>query len=194
MTAGLVLASASPRRLDLLQQIGIIPARVQPADIDETPRPRERPRTLAERLARTKGEVVAADNPGDYVLSADTVVALGHRVLGKPADANEARIFLEMLSGRRHRVIGGFCVIAPGGKTIVKSVVTQVRFKRLDNAEIAAYVVSGEWEGKAGGYAIQGLAAAFIPWIGGSYANVVGLPVSEVVGALRGLGYAGAAP
>lgn len=194
MTVRLVLASASPRRLDLLQQIGIVPDLVEPADIDETPLDRERPRKLAERLARLKGEAVAAAYPDDFILAADTVVALGHRVLEKPADEREARRFLGKLSGRRHRVIGGFCVIAPNGKTIVKSVVTHVRFKRLDDHEIDAYITSREWEGKAGGYAIQGAAAAFIPWIGGAYANVVGLPVSEVVGALKGLGYPGAAP
>lgn len=194
MTARLVLASASPRRLDLLKQIGIVPDLVEPADIDETPLPRERPRKLAERLARAKGEAVAAAYPDDFILAADTVVALGHRVLEKPMDEKEARKFLKMLSGRRHRVIGGFCVIAPKGKAVVKSIVTNVRFKRLGDDEIDAYIASREWEGKAGGYAIQGAAAAFIPWISGSYANVVGLPVSEVVGALKGLGYPGAAP
>lgn len=189
MTARLILASASPRRLELLAQIGIAPDLVEPADIDETPLSRERPRKLAERLARTKGETVAAGYPEDFVLAADTVVALGHRVLEKPADATEARRFLAQLSGRRHRVIGGFAVIAPGGKSIVRSVVTQVRFRRLSGADIDAYIATGEWDGKAGGYAIQGAAAAFIPWISGSYANVVGLPLTEVVGALRGLGY-----
>ena len=133
--------------------------------------------------------MIASKYPNDFVLAADTVVALGHRVLEKPADAAEARRFLEMLSGRRHRVIGGFAVFAPGGRCVVRSVVTQVRFRRLNGHEIGGYVASGEWDGKAGGYAIQGAAAAFIPWINGSYANVVGLPVSEVAGALRGLGY-----
>ncbi len=189
MTVRFVLASASPRRLELLKQIGIEPDLAAPADIDETPLKRERPRKLAERLARAKGDVIASKYPNDFVLAADTVVALGHRVLEKPADAAEARRFLEMLSGRRHRVIGGFAVFAPGGRCVVRSVVTQVRFRRLNGHEIDGYVASGEWDGKAGGYAIQGAAAAFIPWINGSYANVVGLPVSEVAGALRGLGY-----
>jgi septum formation protein len=189
MTARLILASASPRRLELLAQIGIAPDLVAPADIDETPLPRERPRSLAERLAGAKADAIGATYPGDFILAADTVVALGHRVLEKPADAAHARAFLAQLSGRRHRVIGGFCVIAPDGKRIAKSVVTQVRFKRLSSADIAAYIESGEWEGKAGGYAIQGRAAAFIPWINGSYSNVVGLALSEVAGALRGLGY-----
>ena len=191
-SARLVLASASPRRLDLLRQIGIEPDAVVPADIDETPHTRERPRHLAERLAGSKADVIAAQYPDAFVLAADTVVALGHRVLEKPADAAEVRRFLERLSGRRHRVIGGFAVVAPGaGKRIVKSVVTQVRFRRLSAADIAAYIDSAEWEGKAGGYAIQGRAAAFVPWISGSYANVVGLPLSEVAGVLRGLGYDG---
>lgn len=189
MSARLILASASPRRLELLAQIGIIPDLVEPADIDETPKARERPRQLAERLASSKAETVAARYPGDFVLAADTVVALGHRVLEKPADADEAKKFLQRLSGRRHRVIGGFAVIAPGGKTVVKSVVTQVRFRRLTDHDISAYIATGEWQGKAGGYAIQGAAAAFIPWINGSYTNVVGLAVSEVAGLLSGLGY-----
>jgi len=191
MTARLILASASPRRLELLAQVGIEPDLVVPADIDETPHPRERPRNLAERLAVGKAEAVAASYPDDIVLAADTVVALGLRMLEKPADAAEARKFLEMLSGRRHRVIGGVAVVAHGGKPAVKSITTQVRFRRLTGDEIAAYLDTGEWEGKAGGYAIQGAAAAFIPWINGSYTNVVGLPVSETLGMLRGLGYAG---
>ncbi|MEQ8322092.1 MAG: nucleoside triphosphate pyrophosphatase [Rhodospirillales bacterium] len=193
MSARLILASASPRRLELLAQIGITPDLVEPADIDETPLARERPRQLAERLASSKAETVAARHPGDFVLAADTVVALGHRVLEKPADADEAKKFLQRLSGRRHRVIGGFAVIAPDGKAVVKSVVTQVRFRRLSDHDIAAYIATGEWQGKAGGYAIQGAAAAFIPWINGSYTNVVGLAVSEVSGLLSGLGY-GRAP
>ena len=191
MSAGLILASASPRRVDLLAQIGIKPAHIVPADIDETPEPRERPRILAERLALAKASVVAEAHPDAYVLAADTVVALGHRVLGKPEDAEQAKHFLSRLSGRRHRVIGGFCVIAPAGRTIVRSVMTQVVFRRLTNDEISTYIESGEWQGKAGGYAIQGQAAAFVPRINGSYSNVVGLPLSEVAGVLKGLGYDG---
>ncbi|WNK01063.1 Maf family protein [Thalassospiraceae bacterium LMO-JJ14] len=194
MSARLILASASPRRLELLAQIGITPDLVAPADIDEAPLPRERPRQLAERLAAAKAAVIAAQHPDDFVLAADTVVALGHRVLEKPADADEAGRFLERLSGRRHRVIGGFAVVAPGGKSVIRSVVTQVRFRRLDKDDIRAYVATGEWDGKAGGYAIQGRAAAFIPWINGSYSNVVGLPLSEVSGVLAGLGYGRRAP
>lgn len=191
MSARLVLASASPRRLALLAQIGIVPDLVVPADIDETPLLRESPRKLAERLAEAKARVVAEAHPDAFVLAADTVVALGARVLGKPDDAVQTKQFLSRLSGRRHRVIGGFCVIAPSGKCVVRTVLTQVVFRRLTTDEITAYIDQCEWQGKAGGYAIQGLAAAFVPRINGSYSNVVGLPLSEVAGVLKGLGYDG---
>lgn len=194
MSGRLVLASASPRRLELLAQVGIMPDAVVPADIDETPELRERPRALAARLTRTKAMAVAGlpEHKNDFILAADTVVALGHRVLEKPADANEARKFLERLSGRRHRVIGGVCVVAPEGKVSERVIVTQVRFRRLTPADIDAYIDSGEWQGKAGGYAIQGRAGGFVPWINGSYSNVVGLALSETVGLLQGLGWEGA--
>ena len=194
MSGRLVLASASPRRLELLAQVGIMPDAVVPADIDETPELRERPRALAARLARTKAMAVAGlpEHKNDFILAADTVVALGHRVLEKPADANEARKFLERLSGRRQRVIGGVCVVAPEGKVSERVIVTQVRFRRLTPADIDAYIDSGEWQGKAGGYAIQGRAGGFVPWINGSYSNVVGLALSETVGLLQGLGWEGA--
>ena len=162
-----------------------------PADVDEAPLPRERPRVLAERLAKAKAEAVAAIYPDDFILAADTVVAMGLRTLGKPTDGAEATRFLQALSGRRHRVIGGLCVMAPGARCSLRSIVTQVRFKSLTKAEIADYVASGEWQGKAGGYAIQGLAAAFVPAINGSYANVVGLSLTDALAQLRGLGYAG---
>ncbi len=193
MSGRLVLASASPRRLDLLAQVGIVPDAVVPADIDETPVPRERPRALALRLARAKAMAVAglAEHKGDFILAADTVVALGHRVLEKPADAAQARKFLELLSGRRHRVIGGVCGVSPDKKISERCIVTQVRFRRLSTADIDAYTDSGEWQGKAGGYAIQGRAGAFVPWINGSYSNVVGLALSETVGLLQGLGWEG---
>ncbi len=191
MSVRLILASASPRRLALLDQIGIVPDQVVPADIDEAPLLRERPRQLAARLAEAKAHVVADAHPESFVLAADTVVALGARVLGKPDDAEQAKQFLSRLSGRRHRVIGGFCVIAPTGKCVVRTVLTQVVFRRLTMAEITAYIEHGEWQGKAGGYAIQGQAGAFVPRINGSYSNVVGLPLSEVAGVLKGLGYDG---
>lgn len=194
MSAALVLASASPRRLELLAQIGIEPDVVVPADIDETPQRGERPRALAQRLACAKADAVAAlpEHANSFVLAADTVVAMGHRVLEKPADADEARRFLSALSARRHRVIGGICLIGPDGRRTERTVVTQVRFRALTPADIDAYLESDEWQGKAGGYAIQGLAGAFVPWINGSYSNVVGLALAEVQGMLQGLGYTGA--
>ena len=190
---GLVLASASPRRLDLLRQVGIEPDSIDPADIDETPLRRELPRQHAARLAAAKAATVAERHPRHFVLAADTVVALGRRILPKPADTAEARTCLERLSGRRHRVLGAVVVRAPDGRAAQRLVTTQVTFKRLSREEVEAYLGSGEWQGKAGGYAIQGGAAAFIPSINGSYPNVVGLPLVETLGLLRGLGYRPAA-
>ncbi|MFQ8433418.1 Maf family protein [Amaricoccus sp. W119] len=181
-----ILGSASPRRRELLAQIGVTPDRVVSPDIDETPRPREAPRALALRLAETKASAVAA-GPGAFVLAADTVVALGTRVLGKPADEAEAAAFLRKLSGRRHRVFTGVALRGPA-RNWNRAVETVVRVKQLSEDEIADYIASGEWRGKAGGYAIQGRAAAFIPWIGGSHSNVVGLPLVEVANLLRAAG------
>ena len=189
-TAPLVLASASPRRLELLRQVGIEPATVAPAAIDEAPRARELPAHYARRMAREKAEAVASDHADAFVLGADTVVALGRRILPKAEDEAAARACLERLSGRRHRVLGGLAVIAPDGRRAERLVATAVTFKRLEAREIAAYLASGEWRGKAGGYAIQGRAAAFIPRINGSYPNVVGLPLTETLALLTGLGYA----
>jgi septum formation protein len=187
--APLVLASASPRRLQLLQQVGIRPADVDPADVDETPRRRELPHVYARRVARDKLAAVAARHPGAFLLAADTVVAVGRRILPKPEDAAEARRCLELLSGRRHRVLGAIAVQAPDGRRAETLVTTAVVFKRLSAQEVARYLESGEWRGKAGGYAIQGAAAAFIPKIIGSYPNVVGLPLVETCNLLTGLGY-----
>jgi septum formation protein len=187
----LILASASPRRLDLLAQAGIVPDEVRPTDIDETPLRHELPRDTALRLARGKAAAVAA-GPADLVLAADTVVALGRRQLGKPKDAAEAAAFLRLLSGRRHRVVTAV-VLRAGGAERSRVVETAVRFKRLAEPEIAAHVASGDGQGKAGGYAIQGRAGALIPWIGGSYSNVVGLPLTETLGLLEGAGYRAAA-
>lgn len=184
----LVLASASPRRLELLRQVGVVPAAVDPAELDETPRRGELPAPYARRLARAKAEAVAARHPGRFVLAADTVVAAGRRILPKPATAAEARRCLELLSGGRHRVYGGVCAIAPDGRRAERLVTTQVKMKRLDRGEIDGYLAGGEWDGKAGGYAIQGAAAAFVPWINGSYHNVVGLPLVEALHLLDGLG------
>lgn len=182
----LVLASASPRRLDLLAQAGLAPGRVAPADVDETPLPRELPRPCALRLARAKAEAVVAA-PGEVVLAADTIVAVGRRMLGKPGDAAEAAAFLSLLSGRRHRVVTGIALCADG-LCRTRAVETAVRFRRLTPVEIDTYVATGEWMGKAGGYGIQGRAAAFIPWIGGSHANVVGLPLVETLALLSSTG------
>ncbi|WP_022729998.1 Maf family protein [Fodinicurvata sediminis] len=187
--AHFILASASPRRRDLLRQIGLPPDVIDPADLDETPLKGELPPAYARRIARDKAEAVAARQQGAYVLAADTVVALGRRILPKPADMATARSCLEKLSGRRHRVLGGITLVRPDGTLSERLVTTAVRFKRLDEIEIQAYLDSGEWDGKAGGYAIQGFAAAFIPWINGSYDNVVGLAVDQVWNLLRGAGY-----
>jgi len=185
----LVLASASPRRLDLLRQIGLVPDAVDPAEVDEAPLPRELPVDHAKRLAAAKADAVLPRHPGAFLIAADTVVACGRRILPKAEDRQTAERCLGLLSGRRHRVLGAVEVVGPDGRRLRRLVTTAVRFKALSAAEIELYLDSGEWQGKAGGYAIQGLAAAFIPWIGGSYPNVVGLPLAEVWGLLRGLGY-----
>jgi len=185
----LVLASASPRRLDLLRQIGLEPDRVDPADIDEIPRPGELPPAHAIRLAEEKARAVMPRHPGAYILAADTVVACGRRILPKPLDAASARACLKMLSGRRHRVYGGIALASPDERLTLRRVDSHVTFKRLSDAEIAAYLSSGEWRGKAGGYAIQGRAAALIRWVSGSYSNVVGLPLFETFQLLIGRGY-----
>ena len=184
-----MLASASPRRLDLLRQIGLKPDRVDPADIDEIPRPGELPPAHAIRLAEEKARAVMPRHPGAYILAADTVVACGRRILPKPLDAASARACLKMLSGRRHRVYGGIALASPDERLTLRRVDSHVTFKRLSDAEIAAYLSSGEWRGKAGGYAIQGRAAALIRWVSGSYSNVVGLPLFETFQLLIGRGY-----
>jgi len=185
----LVLASASPRRLELLRQIGVLPDTVDRADIDETPRRGELPAALVMRLAEAKARTVAPRHAGAFVLAADTVVACGRRILPKAETEAEARACLALLSGRRHRVLTGVGVMAPSGALSLRRVVSQVAFKRLSDAEIAAYVRSGEWCGKAGGYAAQGRAAMFIAWMSGSYSNVVGLPLFETAQLLAGCGY-----
>ncbi len=181
----LVLASASPRRLDLLRQVGFEPATIDPADIDETPGTGELPRAYALRMARAKLAVVRQRHAGALVLAADSVVVCGRRILPKAESEAEARRCLAKLSGRRHRVLGGVALAAPEGPVRTRLVETIVRFKRLEAAEIDAYVASGEWRGKAGGYAIQGRAAAFVAFLSGSYSNVVGLPLFETVALLK---------
>ena len=186
----LVLASASPRRGALLAQIGLVPDAVMPAAVDETPRPEETPAAHAVRLAEEKARAVAAREPGAFVLGADTVVACGRRILGKPATEDEARRCLALLSGRRHRVHGGIAVVTPAGTIASRRVETAVMFKRLTDDEIADYLATGEWRDKAGGYAIQERGARFVRGIVGSYSNVVGLPLYETVALLAGQGYA----
>jgi len=183
-----ILASASPRRLDLLRQIGCAPAGILPAEIDESPQRAELPRVLARRLARAKAAAVSALRPEAIVLAADTVVACGRRALPKAETEAEARACLALLSGRRHRVLGAIVLATPGRGTAERLVTTVVAMKRLSPPEIDAYIASGEWHGKAGGYAIQGRAAAFVRWINGSYSNVVGLDLFETAALLRGAG------
>jgi septum formation protein len=185
----LVLASGSARRRDLLRQIGIEPSHVDPPHIDEHHGPRELPLAYATRMAREKLAAIAPRHPGCWVLAADTVVACGRRILPKAETEADARACLALLSGRRHRVLGGVAVAGPDGRSAHRVVTTTVAFKRLTQREIEAYVATGDWHGKAGGYAIQGHAAAFIPWINGSYGNVVGLSLSDAVAMLAGLGW-----
>lgn len=187
--AKLILASASPRRLELLRQIGIEPDLIAHPDIDETPGRRELPAAYARRLAAAKASRVAPDHAGAFILAADTVVACGRRILPKAETAKEAEACLALLSGRRHRVLSGLCLIDASGATSVRLVSSTVAFKRLTTAEVDAYIAAGEWQGKAGGYAVQGLAAALISWLSGSYSNVVGLPLYETAALLRGRGY-----
>ncbi|HEV2082572.1 MAG TPA: Maf family protein [Brevundimonas sp.] len=184
----LVLASASPRRLELLAQIGVVPDRVDPADVDETPQKSETPPRLAERLARSKARVVADRAPEAVVLAADTVVAVGRRLLEKPADAAEAERFLRLLSGRNHRVFTGVAV-ARGERLSTRVVETRVSLKPLSDGEIVRYLATGDWRGKAGGYAIQGPAGAFVRRIVGSHPAVMGLPLYETMQLLTGVGW-----
>ncbi|MBL8770333.1 MAG: septum formation protein Maf [Phenylobacterium sp.] len=185
----LVLASASPRRLDLLRQIGVVPDAVDAAELDESPQPDETPRQLALRLACAKASLVAARWPDAHVLAADTVVAVGRRVLPKAEDDAQVRSCLQLLSGRAHRVLTGVAVCAPGGRTARRLVETRVHFKRLSASDVEAYLASGEGVGKAGGYAIQGRAGAMVIALQGSYSGVVGLPLYETASLLEGLGF-----
>lgn len=185
----LVLASASPRRLELLRQIGIEPDAVDPAEIDETVLKGELPPAHARRLALAKAMAVRARHPDGFILAADTVVACGRRILPKAENIETARSCLALLSGRRHRVLGAIVVVAPDGRRAFRLVRTVVTFQPLPERRIAAYLDSGEWRGKAGGYAIQGRAAGFVRALNGSYSNVVGLPLYETAQLLSGLGY-----
>jgi septum formation protein len=187
--APLVLASASPRRLELLRQIGLSPDRVEPADIDETPLRDETPRLAAARLARAKAETARTRAPGAFVVAADTIVAVGRRILPKAETAEQARACLALLSGRAHRVMTAVAAAGPDGRIAVRLSETRVRFKRLTRAETEGYVAGGEWRGKAGGYAIQGVAGGFVTALQGSYTGVVGLPLYETRCVLEGLGW-----
>ena len=182
----LILGSGSPRRLELLGQIGRVPDAVRPPDIDETPHAGELPRPYCARMAREKVQAVDA-SPDDVVLCADTTVALGRRILGKPSDADEAAAFLRLMSGRRHRVITAIAV-RKGAQLWERDVVSTVRMKVLSANEINVYLATDDWQGKAGGYAIQGPAGALIPWISGSFTGIVGLPLAETAGLLQAAG------
>lgn len=177
------MGSASPRRRELLAQIGVTDLEVRPADIDETPRKGEPPRAYCRRMAREKAEALTL-GPDEAILTADTTVFTARRILGKPVDAAEAEAFLRLLSGRRHRVVTAVA-LRTAGRIRERDVVTVLRMRRLDADEIAAYVAGGDWRGKAGGYGIQGPAAGFIPWMQGSYSGVVGLPLAETQALLR---------
>lgn len=185
----LILASASPRRKSLLAQIGVVPDDIIPADIDETPAKDELPRSHAGRLATEKAQEIAKAHSDAFILAADTVVGVGRRILPKAEDVESAKYCLDLLSGRSHRVFTGICLISPDGKIISKTVETRLKMKRLSPVELQTYLDSGEWDGKAGGYGIQGLAEAYISQIIGSYSNVVGLPVYETRNMLIGAGY-----
>lgn len=189
MRSKLILASASPRRVELLKQIDIVPDDICPADIDETPLKGEHPKDLALRLAIEKAKAIAVPHKGAYVLAVDTTVACGRRLLDKAEDEDYARKCLSMLSGRRHHVYGGIALIAPDGTLRTRLIDTAVKMKRLSAVEVETYITSGEWNGKAGGYAIQGLAAAYIQFISGSHSNVVGLSLYDTARLLEGAGY-----
>lgn len=189
MTSRLVLGSASPRRLQLLAQVGVTPDLVDPADIDETVLKDETPRMLVKRLAVGKASAVAARHPDAFVLGADTIVAVGTRVLGKPVDETDARRMLKLLSGRNHKVLTGVAVIAPGGKTASRIVESRITFKRLTQDETDAFIDSRDWDDAAGGYKIHQRAGAFVTNLQGSFTGVVGLPLYETLALLTGLGW-----
>jgi len=191
VSAPLVLASASPRRLDLLRQVGVEPDRVVATDIDEGLLKDETPRLHAVRLAREKAAAGAKAAPGAYVVAADTVVAVGRRLLPKAETQGQARACLALLSGRAHKVLTAVAVVAPDGRCSSRLVETRVRFKRLSDRETEAYLESDEWRGKAGGYGVQGRAGAFVLELQGSYTAVVGLPLYETLSLLEGLGWRG---
>ena len=186
-----ILASSSPRRCELLASIGLIPQQIMSPDVDETPLKGEGIRAYVKRIAILKARAVHSQEPDAYVLAADTSVELGRRIFLKPADKEDARQMLKRHSGRRHKIYTGVCGLSPIGKEACRVVLTRIAFKRLSNEEIEDYLASGEWEGKAGGYSIQGKAAKFVKFMSGSYTNVVGLPLYETDCLLKGLGFRG---
>ena len=186
----LILASASPQRKNLLADQGIIPDHIIPADIDETPLKWELPRAYVKRMALEKAQKIALDHQKSYILAADTVVVMGRQILQKPTDAAEEDQFLQKMSGRRHRVMGGICLITPEGKEVTRVVETIVKFKVLTEEERRFYIASNQWEGKGGGYGIQGYAARFISFISGSHSNIIGLSIYDTLNMLQGNGFA----
>jgi septum formation protein len=182
----LILGSGSPRRLELLAVLGLTPADIRPPDINEDPRDRELPRVYVERMAREKAQAIPCAE-GEVILAADTTVAVGRRILGKPADATEARAFLDLLGGRRHRVFTALAVKTTDALR-TRVVESRVQMKRLSTTERDGYIATGDWQGKAGGYSIQGPAGAFIPWISGSHSAIVGLPLTETANLLQSAG------
>ncbi|MBY4892717.1 Maf family protein [Rhodobacteraceae bacterium N5(2021)] len=182
----LILGSGSPRRVEILAVLGLTPDDIRPPDIDEDPLPNELPKPYVDRIVRAKADAVHRD-PGDVVLCADTTVALGRRILGKPADADQARAFLTLLGGRRHRVLTGIAV-KTDDKLMTRIVESRVKMKRLSKVEMDGYIATGDWQGKAGGYAIHGPAGAFFPWISGSHSAIVGLPMVETANLLQAAG------
>ena len=184
-----ILASSSPQRKKLLETIGIIPDDIVPANIDETPKKNEKPKDFALRMSKEKALSVAKNNLNSFILSGDTIVAAGRRIIGKPSSKNEAEKILKLLSGKRHRVLSAFTLIKPDGSEITKVVVSRVKFARLSDKEINEYLDTNEWQGKAGGYAIQGRACAFVPWISGSYTGVMGFPMNEIKNVLESSGW-----
>lgn len=187
--ATLILASASPARLELLKRIGMEPDIVAPADVDETPLKQEKPRDYVLRVAKSKAHTIAKQHPDAYIIAADTVATLSRKIIGKAANEAEARAIIRSFSGRRHNVLSGLCILGPNGKESSRLVKTVVKFCNLTDPEIDAYIATGQWEGKSGCFGIQGYGGGFIEWINGSFTNVIGLPLTETRNILKGMGY-----
>ena len=185
----LILASSSPQRLILLKTIGVIPDKIVPSNIDEIPEKNEKPRDFVLRMSKEKALDVSKNFPNSFILSGDTIVACGRRIIGKPSDRDNAKQILNLLSGRRHQVLSAITLIKPDKNEVSKIVMTRVKFSRLNQNALNAYLDTNEWKGKAGGYAIQGSASSFIPWINGSYSSVMGFPMNEVNNLLNSSGW-----